>query len=132
MSLQVETRPAIARSRSQSTVPVAAGRFSKPLRQRFCIPALELIFSDFLCRLRKSEKMLGLTGILTGNCSGRCRRAGSGVEGRLGLAMRRTSPRRFAPLATLCAATVASLVLGAVPKLGDTEESFSVTGGFTM
>ena len=39
--------------------------------------------------------------------------------------MRRTSPRRFAPLATLCAATVASLVLAAVTKLGDTEQSFS-------
>ncbi len=32
-------------------------------------------------------------------------------RGRLGLAMRRTSPRRFAPLATLCAATIASFVL---------------------
>ena len=39
--------------------------------------------------------------------------------------MRRTSPRRFVPLATLCAATVASLVLAAVTKLGDTEQSFS-------
>ena len=111
--------------RSQSTVPVAVGRFPKPLRQRFCIPALDQIFSDFLSRLRKSEKMLGLTGILTGNCSGRCRRTGSGVEGRLGLAMRRTSPRRFAPLATLCAATVASFVAASVLKLGDTEQSFS-------
>ena len=46
-------------------------------------------------------------------------------RGRLGLAMRRTSPRRFAPLATLCVATVVSLVLASVPKLGDTEQSFS-------
>ena len=69
--------------------------------------------------------MLGLTGILTGNCSGRRRRTGSGVEGRLGLAMRRASPRRFAPLATLCAATVASFVAASVLKLGDTEQSFS-------
>ena len=43
---------------------------------------------------------------------------------RLGLAMRRTSPRRFAPLAALCVATVVSLVLGAVTKLSDTEQSF--------
>eukprot|EP01043_Picozoa_sp_COSAG02_P038746 COSAG02_NODE_3009_length_7559_cov_14.154424_4_plen_180_part_00 len=38
--------------------------------------------------------------------------------------MRRTSPRRFAPLARLCVATVVSLVLASVPKLGDTRESF--------
>jgi hypothetical protein len=45
-------------------------------------------------------------------------------RGRQGLAMRRTSPRRFAPLARLCVATVVSLVLASVPKLGDTRESF--------
>ena len=39
--------------------------------------------------------------------------------------MRRTSPRRFVPLATLCAATVVGFVLAAVTKLGDTEESFA-------
>ena len=38
--------------------------------------------------------------------------------------MRRTSPRRFAPLAALCVATVVSLVPGAVTKLSDTEQSF--------
>ena len=46
-------------------------------------------------------------------------------KGVLGLAMRRTSPRRFVPLAALCVATVVSLVLAAVTKLGDTEQSFS-------
>jgi hypothetical protein len=42
----------MSREHPQSTVPVAAGRFSKLLRYKFCIPALEQIFSDFLCRLR--------------------------------------------------------------------------------
>ena len=53
-------------------------------------------------------------------------------KGVLGLAMRRTSPRRFVPLAALCVATVVSLVLAAVTKLGDTRESYGRASVFPV